>query len=92
MTNTLNKPPFTLPAWVMCPNCNAPLQPEFPDDIEGYFGGRATCCPGCGKAVDLWDTLVRAARKHFMLTGAFQLLGCRKRFFRSPSIKGRSLR
>ncbi len=64
-------------AWVPCPLCQAPIQPVISELFSAYFAKVPVTCSPCGGSIDWWDALVRAANEHFMLTGAFHLLGCR---------------
>lgn len=67
--------PIVVQAWIACPHCRAPNSPVISALFTAYFAKIPLPCPQCGKPIDWWQTLHDAALDHFMLTGAFHLLG-----------------
>jgi hypothetical protein len=55
-----------------------------PDVFAAYFSSVPIDCPDCKKPIDWWDVILSATREHFMLTGAFHVLGAITTAFKAP--------
>lgn len=72
-----------LPPWITCPGCRSPRVLVIPRLFSAYFGGVEVTCPDCSTPLDWWDTVLQAIREHFMLTGAFHVLGAMDTVFKA---------
>jgi hypothetical protein len=81
MTQPDSKQPVLFGPWIACPECGNVHPRVLPDLFAAYFGAVPVECPSCGKPIDWWLAILSATRKHFMLTGAFQVLGANTTIF-----------
>ena len=84
------KEPFLAGPWIPCPECGNADTLAVPGSFAAYFGTAPIECPGCGKAIDWWRAILSATREHFMLTGAFHVLGANTTLFEA-SLKKESV-
>lgn len=64
----------TVPTWVPCLNCRAPLTPHTTLPEEA-FEGKPVLCGKCSHPIDWWNTTLDALTMGFMPTFEFALLG-----------------
>ena len=84
MTGSDSQQPFRLGPWIACPECGNAHPRVLPDLFAAYFRTVPIKCPSCGKSIDWWVATLSATRNHFMLTGAFQILGATTTVFEAP--------
>lgn len=84
MTASDPQQPFVVGPWIACPECGSPKTMVLPNLFAAYFGTRPIECPDCRKPIDWWLVILSATREHFMLTGAFHVLGAVTTVFEAP--------
>ena len=75
MTESDSQLPYHFGPWIACPECGNAHPRVLPDLFDSYFRTVQIKCPSCGKPIDWWLATLSATRNHFMLTGAFQIVG-----------------
>ena len=61
--------------WIFCKDCHHGHETDLPEQFRRYFFEESTSCPECGTETDWWDAILSSVREHFMLTGAFHVIG-----------------
>lgn len=84
MTSSEPQRSFAIGPWIACPECGSPKLMVLPSLFAAYFGTGLIECPDCKKLIDWWLAILNATRKHFMLTGAFHVLGAVTTAFEAP--------
>lgn len=84
MTASDPQQPFLVGPWIACPECGSPKTMVLPNVFADYFSSVSINCPDCKKPIDWWDAILSATRQHFMLTGAFSVLGAITTAFEAP--------
>ncbi len=80
--------PIELAPWLTCPVCGRIIAIS-DQAFAAYFNRVAVvCASGC--KIDWWDAVHKAVRDHFMLIGAYQVIGARTTTFTSPLTRGKA--